>query len=91
MNKNPTGLDQGVVAPTGPLFRREEHALAQMAARRVTRDEVEASVRELFAARRGHSGRVNYFRTIAGYRVRVTIAQAGRERVVVTVWKEPLL
>jgi hypothetical protein len=61
-----------------------------MAAREATRDEVEETARNPFATRPARHRRTHYFKTIKGNSIRVTIAHAGREDVVVSVWKEPL-
>jgi hypothetical protein len=59
--------------------------------REATYDEVEETVAIPFATRPGHSGRMNYFKSLNGFNIRVTLAIGRRgEQVVVTVWKEPL-
>ncbi len=58
-----------------------------MSERGATEAEVEETVRSPFATRPGYAGRTNFFKVIAGYRLRVTLAPNG---TVVTVWKEPL-
>jgi len=59
--------------------------------REATFAEVEETVADPFATRPGHSGRVNYFKSIGGYNIRVTVFTDERgEQHVITVWKEPL-
>ena len=59
--------------------------------RQATYEEVEETVASPFATRPGHSGRVNYFKSINGFNLRVTIFDDWLGvRHVITVWKEPL-
>jgi hypothetical protein len=51
---------------------------------------VEETVRTPFATRQARGRRMNYFKTIAGYNIRVTVVTTTREPIIVTVWKEPL-
>jgi hypothetical protein len=72
-------------------MRYSDHAREQMDERGATFDEVEETVAAPFATRPGHSGRVNYFKSIGGYAIRVTVFTDRRGvRHVITVWKEPL-
>jgi len=72
-------------------MRYSDHAKEQMDDREATYDEVEETVAFPFTTRDGHSGRVNYYKSVGGYSIRVTVFDDARGvRHVITVWKEPL-
>ncbi len=72
-------------------MKYSDHAREQMDARGATYDEVEDTVAMPFTTRPGHNGRVHYYKSIAGFNIRVTIFDDSKGvRHIITVWKEPL-
>jgi hypothetical protein len=69
-------------------WRYAPHALKQMDAREATYAEVEETLTNPYSIRETYRRRLNYYRAIDGYAIRVTIV--ARIRLIVTVWKEPL-
>jgi hypothetical protein len=60
-----------------------------MAQRKATHAEVEETLRTPFAIRPARAGCLNYYRRIGGFALRVTVKR--RSRLIVTVWKEPIV
>ncbi|MBV8582074.1 MAG: DUF4258 domain-containing protein [Candidatus Eremiobacteraeota bacterium] len=69
-------------------WRYSAHALERMDEAEATYGEVEETLARPFAVRPGHSRRVNYYRSIDGFAIRVTLLP--RIRLIITVYKEPL-
>ena len=72
----------------GPGMQYSRHAVDRMVLRKITRREVEDTLRDYQTASPGRDGAMNYYKVIGVRRIRVTVASDGL--TIRTVAEEPL-